>query len=98
MISVLSDIFICGNFKIYLLKINLTNDVASCFYNTMSSISFMTVITRPTCIADTSCSHINIIFLSIYGKSKPSLLTICSTDHLPIFLSLHHIFKVLMYC
>ena len=45
----------------------------------------MTVITRPTHIAGTSCTLIDIIFVSSYGNAKSGILTICITDHLPIF-------------
>ena len=93
LISVSSDAIICGKFNIDIMKIILSNDMASPFYNTMSSISLMPMITRPTRITGTSCTLIDNIFVSNYCKAKPRILNIDIADHLPIFIVYQSYFK-----
>ena len=62
------------------MKINLSNDMASSFYNTMSSIFLMPVITRQTRITGTSCRLIDNVFESKIGNVKSGIPFISSRD------------------
>ena len=77
-IYISSDMIICGDSNFGLLKINLFNDIAY-FYNRMSSISLIPVITRSTRKGGTC-------FVSNYGNVKSGILTIDITEHLLILI------------
>ena len=81
-----SELYVCGDFNLDLLKINGVDSSSSIFYNTMSSLSLLPVISKPTRITDETGTLIDNIFTNNFLSFTSGILTSDTSDHLPIFL------------
>ena len=80
-----SDMIACVGSNVDLHKVNDANIPSFLFYTTVTSLSLILVISRPTCILRTSCTLIDNIFVSISKSFKSGIMTFDITDHSPIF-------------
>ena len=90
-----TDLILCGDYNIDLLKMNFPNNYATQFLNCMNSLSLVPLITRPTRIDSSSCTLIDNIFVSNLHNFKVGILNIDITDHLPIFIIYESYFETL---
>ena len=81
-----TDLIICGDFNLDLLKLNESSNNASTFYNDMNAISLLPTICKPTRLTDTSGTLIDNIFASNLRDLVSGIFTIYISDHLPIFI------------
>lgn len=86
-------IFLCGDFNIDLLKSNEHAKTAE-FVNTMFSLSFHPVITKPSRITSESATLIIFFTNFIDGEIKIGLLMTDISDHLPVFVELEMVNKL----
>ena len=82
-----SDLYVCGDLNLDLLKINGSDSSNSIFYNTMSSLSLLPVISKPTRITADTSTIIDNVFTNIFLRFTSGILTSDTSDHLPIFLT-----------
>ena len=80
-----------GDFNYDLFKTNFDNRTSH-FYDTLSSLSYVPLITKPTRISNNTFSIIDNIFLSHPANCTSGILTFDVSDHLPIFLLLNDFF------
>ena len=78
------DILLCGDVNFDLLKI-CTDPVAADFYDSLSSVSMIPTITKPTRLTDNSASLIDNIFLPNIRDAHAGILTFDISDHFPVF-------------
>ena len=92
-----SNMIVCGDFNIDLLRMNEDRTSAS-FYDSMHALSLIPTISKPTRIADTSCTLIDNIFARNLGNFKSGILTMELSDHLPIYIIYNNIFAIQPLC
>ena len=80
-----SDIFVCGDFNLDMLKINGAGSKSSIFYNTMSSLSLLPVISKPTRVTDETSTLIDNIFTNNFENFTSGIMKCDISDHYPIF-------------
>ena len=82
---------ICGDFNYDLLKIS-SDTRTSNFYDTVSTLTLVPTITKPTRIEGESYSILDNILISHPIDFKSGILTFDLTDHLPVFLIYNNLF------
>ena len=85
------DCFVCGDFNLDLLKIDNDHNISR-FYDSINSLAFIPVISKPTRITDDSFSLIDNIFVNNPFNYKSGILKFDLTDHLPTFIILKNYF------
>ena len=85
------EIFLNGDFNFDLLKLE-DSSIALNFLNSLSSISLIPVITKPTRITDTTASLIDNIFLANPTNFTSGIIVSDISDHFPIFIHVKNLF------
>ena len=80
-----SEIFVCGELNLDMFKINGLYSCSSIFYNTMSSLSLLPVISKHTRITADRCTLINNIFSINFQNFTSGIMTSDIKYRLPIF-------------
>ena len=81
-----TDLIICGDFNLDLLKINENNNDACTFYNDMNTLALVPTICKPTRLTDSSSTLIDNIFASNLHNFCSGIFNIDISDHLPVFI------------
>ena len=87
-----TDVVLCGDFNIDLLRVNEDNQ-SSTFYSSMCSNTLLPTISKPTRLTATSCTLIDNIFVSNLNNFNSGILTVDVTDHMPIFIVYKNYFQ-----
>ena len=82
---------LCGDFNIDMMKIE-TNSNVNFFYDSMSSLSYIPTICKPTRITDETVSIIDNIFVTNLSFFKSSIFEFDVSDHFPIFIIYKNVF------
>ena len=80
--------FLMGDFNINLLNIH-SNGAIQSFFDTLSTESFLPLITKPTRIRDTSATLIDNIFTNVLPHPNSAIIISDISDHFPIFSCFH---------
>ena len=86
------DCFICENFNLDLLETDNDHEISR-FYDSINSLDFIPVISKPTLITDDSFSLIDNIFVINPFNDRSGILKFDLTDHLPAFIILKNILQ-----
>ena len=83
------DFYLCGDFNLDLLKVNEDRNVTK-FIDTLSTLTLLPTIVKPTRVTETSFTLIDNIFTNRIHDVHSGILEIEITDHFPVFAILKH--------